>query len=378
MFTIGFEREYAYDDYLKGWRVEGEEPRLLPLDEWPAWVTYVTYQLEVGAENGLEHFQGYLELRGKQTIIRMKKELPGMERAHFDVRRGTQDQAMAYAQKEDTRVDGPWTHGEPKAQGKRNDLQEVKDEIDRGVPMVDIWDNHIGTMVRYGRGFKEYKRIKTPKRDWLPQVYIILGPTRSGKSRLARAMAPDAYWKAPGKWWDDYDGHSDVVWDEFRANSCSFTDLLRVLDSTPLAVETKGSSVQYVARMIIFTTNIHPMYWYDPVAVHHTWADSPLRARIEEFGCIIQTGAVQQGPNPERFPGVYNDGSDMMMELARESELASDPAAHVEHSKRARDTGIEEAIDFDDSHLRPPVPDPPLPINEGSLKKRKQSKKPFS
>jgi hypothetical protein len=35
------------------------------------------------------------------------------------VRRGTQAQAVAYARKDDTRIDGPWQHGQLKEQVKR-------------------------------------------------------------------------------------------------------------------------------------------------------------------------------------------------------------------------------------------------------------------
>jgi len=40
----------------------------------------------------------------------------GFERAHFDIRRGTQREALDYVTKRDTRVDGPWFHGEPREQ----------------------------------------------------------------------------------------------------------------------------------------------------------------------------------------------------------------------------------------------------------------------
>lgn len=366
LFTINFGREYVYDEYLRGWRVEGEEPRLLDFDEFPSWVTYCTYSLEVGPENGLEHFQGYLECRGQQNMTRIH-QIPGMERSALLVRQGTQGQAVAYAQKADTHVDGPWTHGELKEAGKRNDLLQIKEKIDRGLPMVEIADEHFGSYIRMSRGFREYKRIKTRDRDWLTQFYIILGPTRSGKSRLAREMAPTAYWKANTKWWDDYDGQEDVIWDEFRPGACSFTDLLRLLDSTPLTGESKGSTVKLIPKLVIFTTNVHPQYWYNPENVHHTWDDSPLRARIEEYGCIIQTGARRQQPNPEGFPGVYNDESDMMMELALVAEQpepahgGQDPAFEMFPPKdKGEADGAQSERPFNHGPIERPPGSPPL------------------
>lgn len=115
-------------------------------------------------------------------------------------------------------------------------------------------------------------------------------------------MAPDAYWKPNNKWWDDYDGHGTVVWDEFTGQY-PFRDLLRILDSTPLSVESKGSSIQFVADTVIFTSNFHPKDWYNPDSVGHVWDSSPLKRRISEYGEIICLWPEddRKGPPP---PGV--------------------------------------------------------------------------
>jgi len=156
---------------------------------------------------------------------------------------------------------------------------------------VQLWDAHFPTMVHNHRALMEYKRIKTPKRNWLPKIFIIIGASGVGKSTLARAMFPDAYWKTNTKWWDDYDGHSTVIWDEFRGEY-RFSDLLVLLDSTPLNVEVKGGHVSYVADTICFTSNYHPCEWYDPVSIKVSWDDSPLHRRIHEFAEIIQLGPL--------------------------------------------------------------------------------------
>ena len=85
--------------------------------EWPT--QYVTYQLEKGDE-GTPHYQGYVEMSSVCRLAAMKKLNP---RAHWEPRFGTQDEAIAYCTKEDTRVDGPWEQGEKKQQGKRSDLE---------------------------------------------------------------------------------------------------------------------------------------------------------------------------------------------------------------------------------------------------------------
>lgn len=266
----------------------------LAVEDFPDWLTFATWQLECG-ENGTMHYQGYLECMGKRSMIQLH-DVPGFEEAHFEVRRGTAAQAIAYANKDDTRVDGPWTHGEAKQQGKRSDLEDMKRQIDDGAPITQLWDNNFGSMIRYHRSFKEYKRIKTAKRNWITRIIIIIGPSGIGKSRLAREMFPDAFWKPNNKWWDDYDNQDDVVWDEFRGEY-KFGDLLRILDSTPLTLESKGSTCQFVASTVCFTSNFHPKDWYNAASVKHPWEQSPLKRRIDEFGEIIWLGPPQD-PHP--------------------------------------------------------------------------------
>lgn len=79
----------------------------------PNVAVYVVFQREKGEVQGTEHFQGYIELKAKKTLHAMRSLL---ERAHLEPRKGTQQQAIDYSKKEDTRIDGPWEFGTPKAQ----------------------------------------------------------------------------------------------------------------------------------------------------------------------------------------------------------------------------------------------------------------------
>lgn len=98
-----------------------EETGLLLQEEFPEWVTYMVYQLEVGAEGG-EHYQGYMEFMGKHSFASICA-IPGMARAHLEPRRGTPLQADAYCRKADTRVDGPWSWGVMKEQGEKSRIR---------------------------------------------------------------------------------------------------------------------------------------------------------------------------------------------------------------------------------------------------------------
>jgi len=279
---------------------------LLDPSLWPD-CTYCVYQLELGDETSRLHYQGYAEFSGQKRYNWVQNFCDGLEGAHLEVRRGTMEEARNYAMKHDTRIDGPWEWGRPKpGAGSRSDLLHVKRALDEGKPMTYIAENFFGTFMRYQRGLKEYKRIKMPQRDWPMKVKIIVGPSGSGKSSYCRRKYPDAYWKDKSKWWDDYDGQETVIWDEFYAHCCPFTLLLQILDRYPLRVETKGGFVSFTSRRIVFTTNQEPEQWYNAERTHQmVWAQNPLNRRIREFGKILRTGAVHQGPQvPVNWDGV--------------------------------------------------------------------------
>ena len=125
----------------------------------------------------------------------MLKKLKGFERAHFEQRRGSRDQARQYAMKEDTRVAGPWEHGVwvRSGQGNRTDLDTVRRSIAEGASDLDLADNHFCEWVKFRNSFKEYRRLKMGQRDWPMEVHFYYGPPGTGKSLSAKSENPDAY-----------------------------------------------------------------------------------------------------------------------------------------------------------------------------------------
>lgn len=295
-------RNYVFTLHEK----DGETLLLLDPTTWPEYVSYVVYQQEVAPDTGRLHFQGYLELSVQKKMTQLKEDIPELEDAWFGKRRGNQRQAIAYSKKDDSRVSGPWEHGVPKNQGARADLDAVKEDLDKGVALKRIADDHFDTWVRYNKSFKEYRRLHSKPRYARPEIYIIIGPTGNQKTRLAFQMAGEnAYVQSLGKWWDDYDGEDVVVFDEFYGHKCSFTQLLQILDWYPLRVETKGGSVQLQATTFIFTSNQDPQDWYNAEKTHQgAWENNPLRRRIVEFGEVIYVGGFTR-PVPEILPGQF-------------------------------------------------------------------------
>lgn len=283
---------------------------LLDVETWPN-CSYCIYQMEMG-ENGTPHFQGYAEFTGARTLA-WYKNLPGLETAHIETRRGTGSQAANYCSKDDSRLDGPYEWGEMKEQGKRSDLDMIRKKIQEKVPMKRIAEDHFASWARYNKSFDKYRLMIQEPRRWAMEIVILLGPTRTGKTRKAYEMAgDDIYPKPPGPWWDNYSGEHTVIWDEFYGHSYKFTELLQVVDRYPLLVPYKGGFHQFTSKRIIFTTNQAPKDWYNGEKTHQVrWEDNPLNARIREFGRIIITGEIHQTVtvNPEPAVEVWDEAT---------------------------------------------------------------------
>lgn len=75
---------------------------------------FCIHQLEKG-ESGTIHYQGYVEFEKKKTLAAVKKVLP---EAHWEPRMGSQEEAIRYVTKEETRLSEPISAGERKKQPK--------------------------------------------------------------------------------------------------------------------------------------------------------------------------------------------------------------------------------------------------------------------
>ncbi len=227
-------------------------------------VSYAIWQLESGDSN-TPHLQGYVEWKNKKSLSGCKRQ---HATAHWAVRRGTRDQARDYCRKEETRVSGPYEHGQWSAgQGARTDLLHIKRKIDEGVSDKVLWEENPATMLRTYKGWKEYRKVKIEPRTEKTQVTVIWGPTGTGKSYYVNKQAgPSAFWLSPSKddngcWWDGYTGQETVVMDEFYGG-IKWSQLLRLLDAYPMSVPVKGDMIPFCAKKIFMTSNKCPRDWY--------------------------------------------------------------------------------------------------------------------
>lgn len=224
-------------------------------------VTYVVWQMEMG-DGGLVHYQGYVECVARKRLAWLKKNLHST--AHWEPRKGNQEQAISYCKKDDTRMaaGGPWEAGEAaeKKQGERSDLKKVADMVAAGASMQQVAEEHGSTYIQYSRGIMALKQQLTPAygHDDVRGIWYY-GPPRTGKSRKARDENPEAFIKSQNKWWDGYEGQEVVILEDFdEMGACLSHKLKTWTDRYPDRGEVKGSTINLAHKKFIITSNYTP------------------------------------------------------------------------------------------------------------------------
>lgn len=263
-------------------------------------VSYICWQMEVG-ENNTKHIQGYLEFTGRPRLSTIKSRFG--ERIHVEVRRGTQEQAIAYCQKEDTRAPGcqPMEGGVKAIQGRagrpKNRTKNLAKDLLDGMKPSEARELYPGLhLLHQDKILKMYLELKG-KRNWAMNCQIFVGKTGTGKSSTAKLQNPDAYhvpWPVGGRWWwPDYKGQECLILDEFR-HQIKYDVMLKLLDRHPFIIEWKGGMSQMVSKKIIITSNIDPKDWYPGM---DKAKKDPLARRINEFATIWDFEDGREYPN---------------------------------------------------------------------------------
>lgn len=225
-------------------------------EKFQSQITYFIIGKEVG-EKGTPHIQGFIIFKNTKTFNQFKKWIP---RCHVEPCKGSIQSNYDYCSKDGDFLEfGIRPEEEP---GKRNDLIAIKEAVLRGAAPSEIVVEHVSNyqQLRYMEGLMKY--VKMPY-DTVKDVYWLHGPTGSGKTREAMDMAQEIgkdVWISGRnlKWWDGYMGQETVIIDEFRADFCTFHELLRILDRYAYRVEFKGGSTWLMAKTIIITSNVSP------------------------------------------------------------------------------------------------------------------------
>lgn len=214
--------------------------------------TYLLLGREIAPTTGTRHLHVYLRFPNARSFKSVKKELGNQMRIEFVKK---EEAWMRYCKKEFEYEE----FGERPQQGKRTDIDRVRNQMEDRANMRTIV--RTATSIQSIRYAEIHLKYFEEPRDWKPEVFWYYGKTGSGKTRRAyeESNPEDRYVSmSNGKWFEGYDGHSDVIFDDLRPTTFKFEELLRLLDRYEFRIECKGGSRQFRARRIWITTPYAP------------------------------------------------------------------------------------------------------------------------
>lgn len=222
--------------------------------------TYTVFGREVGA-NGTKHLQGFIVLPKTTRLSGVKKI---HNRCHWEMARGTSQQAADYCKK-----DGDYLEfGEnPGHQGRRNDLTRAIETL-KSNGLAAVAREHTEVFIKYSRGLRDAALfLQDPYEHTTVRGWWIWGPPGTGKSHIARSFSDSIYLKEQNKWWDGYDGELNVILDDLDCNHLGH-HLKIWADKYACKGETKGGTIYLRHTRFIVTSNYPPEhFWPDDVSM---------------------------------------------------------------------------------------------------------------
>lgn len=248
-------------------------------------LSYLAFSEEIGVEKGTPHLQGCCQT---PTRVRLKQAIRCLANHRIKVipKRGDWIEAIEYCQKDNNQTFVEF--GERPKQGRRIDLEDARDLLNTGVPLslvaqelpMSTWCHAYKALSEFDQ-IHSLKATESRKRNvWRPkpEVYVLWGPTNTGKSHLCRGIDEDyVFWVTEpqgsgGVWWKGIDPLCQtLVLDEFYG-WLKLSFMLRLMDCSPLELEFKGGSTKCPnLKKIVITSNSDPRDWY-----REAWKKRPL------------------------------------------------------------------------------------------------------
>lgn len=271
------------NDYLELWKALGYK--------------YIVVQLEKCPDTSRLHWQGFVQLSKQRTRSKLQSLFSGL---HCERRKGSIADAINYCQKEETRVNGPWTDGDLPSQGQRTDLEQVKQLIDTGATELEVAEAHFGPWCRYYKALARYGGLRARPRDKKTYSLVYWGTPGTGKTRAVYdTYGYGAVYDMPrpngGSFW--FDGlipgkHTVLLLDDFYG-WLPLHLLLKLMDRYPLKVPIKGGMVEFNCDYLYITSNKHFTEWYDWSKLGHNLMEA-FKRRLDEHVEFTEADLPQQ------------------------------------------------------------------------------------
>lgn len=259
-----------------------------------------TGQIEQGKSTGYLHWQGFLQsptATRLSTIRRAFKNIGVPNPSWIARRQGTVAQAVGYCTKEDTRVRGPFLHGEINQRLEAKPLTEVEQAIREGTPLHSLMlDPDNATAIRPHLRYLE--RLESDANQDLAQetrtvtVRYVWGDPGIGKTYTYRQRYPQgdaAYWVTDYSHpWDSYQGQPTIVLDEYTGDF-SPTSLNHYLEGYPCELPARYANRWARWTTVIIISNLDPETLYPQ-------APAKIREAVERrIGEVEHWAETEQG-----------------------------------------------------------------------------------
>lgn len=266
-FTINMATPEARDQEYACW---GLGPADGPQGDWykkKEHIVYLHFQEECG-EEGTHHLQGFVIFDKCVRLSWLKKF---HARAHWEVARGTNQQADEYTKKKDTRVEGGMelTIGKlpervhKKRQEKEEDAEDELENIKAGYKRPADID---GAILRCPGFIPAYNALVAdilgPYRPNL-KIITLVGPPGTGKSYSIQKCFPEhgrCIYGNSGCWFQNPTAKV-MIFEEFNGQ-IPLQRMLQMLDPYPLSLEVKGRMAPAMYDTVVITSNTSPASWY--------------------------------------------------------------------------------------------------------------------
>lgn len=240
-------------------------------------IDYFVFGREKG-DSGTAHLQCYVSFSRKQRLSQVKSIFG--DRVHAEKAKGSPEQNKKYCEKEGDSFE----YGNcPRGRGARTDLSAAIAAVKAGASRRILIEEHGIAYSRAHRVLGEAMLIYARTRDWAPVVRVYYGETGIGKTRRAfEETESSPYMHSGGQWFDGYDEHEDVIFDDFGGSEFKLTYLLKLLDRYPMRVPVKGGFANWVPRRIWITSNYSPKEWFPNAKDEH------VKALFRRFTKVIR------------------------------------------------------------------------------------------
>lgn len=237
---------------------------------------------ETGKSTGKLHLQGGFYFDNGRSLRGLQRELDGV---HIEVCYKSYIATIRYCKKDDKFFE----HGDAPAQGKRSDLIEIKEAIDRGSTDKELARDFFTECIRYHKAFEWYRLTNIEPRREKTRVTCIWGPSGTGKSRYCHergAVFIGLSGDPRRPYIQGYKGEPIVCFDDFSQSSITLTEILKLTDRYPYTANRKGGEIEWSPREAYFTSNDDPRQWYGG---SQSW-----RRRIDSVICLDKIAEAEE------------------------------------------------------------------------------------